>query len=88
MNQCKFSKCSRLTPKKYPVIVPNHFPVIPDRFEIAIIMEYNDPSTPSRHPSATITSNGISIKVPKNDSATPSNSTIQKYGKMSNTTNN
>ncbi len=49
-------------------------------------MAYNEPSTPFLQPPATITSNGIKMSVPKKDSATPSNRTIQKYGNIFNTT--
>ena len=62
----------------YPIIDPNQLPITPDRFDIAIIMEYKEPSTPSLHPFATNTMSGINKSVPKKDSATPSNNTIQK----------
>ena len=80
------SKLYCVTPNNEPNIPPNHVPTMSLKLHTLIKNAYIDPSTPSLHPSAALMINGMSISCWKNDSATPSHNTTQKYGNIPVTT--
>ena len=84
----KLSKCVSVTSSHAPIHAPSHSPITPLRFEMLIISAYKVPSTPTLHTLAAWTIKGIITSCRKNDSATLSPNTIQKYGNVFETTKN